>query len=787
MRAYLFARGIACAALIVIVAGAVGQNKANWKLANRFSPDALRPFVYSTSLTPGWIAKGDRFWYSWKDETGVKFYLIDPEHKHKELLFDSAKMAAMLSELLKKPYDTTNLPITTLEFDEKGEKFTFTVDKRKFEYTLATKMLREVAPPKNNTPPPAGPPGRFGRNSGDFKNMSPDKKFYVYAQDHNLYFVDVADEKNPIQITKDGVKDYSFGDRDDDAKDADGKPMDPRVRANVTWSPDSKTFFVQRNDERKVTDLYLVDNLAQPRPALVSYKYPMPGELEDGTQESYVFEPDKKDLRKLEVNNSKYFEDSVFNMSWLEDSKTLRFINRNRTQRQLELCDLDLTTMKCKTLLTEEIENGYLELQSARYFKKKDGDFIWWSERDGWGHLYLYDHDGKLKNRITEGPWRVDSVADVDEDKRIIYFVGVGREPGEHSSYKHLYRVDADGKNLELLDSGRFDHTSRISPTKKYIVDVCSRVDAEPRAIVMDGNGRLVMDLEKTDCTKLYEWGWKAPEMFVTKSADGVTDIEGVMWKPIDFDPNKKYPIIANVYPGPQTESVTTTFSPTAMTQRLANLGFIVVQIGNRGGNPRRSNAYHSYGYYNLRDYALADKKAGIEQLAVKYPWIDIDRVGIYGHSGGGFLTAAALLEPPYNEFFKVGVSSSGNHDNNIYNSNWSEQHHGLKEVEVKDKDGNVTKKYDIKVPTNAELAANLKGSLLLVHGDMDDNVHPAGTIRLMDALIRAGKRFDFILMPGQHHGYGDMTEWFNQRLMEYFSNHLLGDSYDSAEMKTKQ
>ncbi|MEJ5171533.1 MAG: prolyl oligopeptidase family serine peptidase, partial [Fimbriimonadales bacterium] len=215
-----------------------------------------------------------------------------------------------------------------------------------------------------------------------------------------------------------------------------------------------------------------------------------------------------------------------------------------------------------------------------------------------------------------------------------------------------------------------------------------------------------------------------------------------------------------------------------ANTLRLANLGFIVVQIGNRGGNPNRSNAYHSYGYYNLRDYGLADKKAGIEQLAARYPWIDLDRVGIYGHSGGGFMTAAAMLLPPYNEFFKVGVSSAGNHDNNIYNSNWSEQHHGLREVAVKDKDGKETgeTRFEIRVPTTPELAANLKGKLLIVHGDMDDNVHPANSIRLAAALIRAGKRFDFMLMPGQGHGFGDMNAYFNQMLMEYFAEHLLGD-----------
>jgi dipeptidyl aminopeptidase/acylaminoacyl peptidase len=344
---------------------------------------------------------------------------------------------------------------------------------------------------------------------------------------------------------------------------------------------------------------------------------------------------------------------------------------------------------------------------------------------------------------------------------------------------------------------------SALSPSRSYVVTVGSRTDLEPFAQLRDDEGRLVLDLEKTDLSRLYQTGWKMPSTFKVKAADGVTDIYGNMWLPFDFDPNRKYAVIANVYPGPQTESVSTSFSATAGNQRLAQLGFVVIQIGNRGGNPARSNAYHSYGYYNLRDYGLADKKAGIEQLASQHSFIDIDRVGIYGHSGGGFMSAAALLLPPFNEFFKVGVASAGNHDNNVYNQNWSEQHHGLREVPITppasttgqgrgtgrpemDEDWLMTgdpfaqgtttgTRFDIKVPTNAELAANLKGHLFLVHGDMDNNVHHAGTMRLADALIKNRKRFEFLLLPGKAHGFADMQPYFLQRMYEYFVQHLMG------------
>ena len=415
------------------------------------------------------------------------------------------------------------------------------------------------------------------------------------------------------------------------------------------------------------------------------------------------------------------------------------------------------------------------------------------------------------------GDVTVSRIVEVDTMGGHIYLTGNGREPGENPYYTHLYRVNLDGTGVALLDNGEATHDSRLSPNKRWIVDNSSRIDLIPRSVLRDASGKMVMNLETMDVSRLQELGWKPPERFMTKAADGVTDIYGNMWKPFDFDSTKKYPIIANVYPGPQTESITFPFSPTAVPQQLAQLGFIVIQIGNRGGSPQRSQEYQSFGYYNLRDYALADKKAGIEQLAARHKWIDIDRVGIYGHSGGGFLTAAAMLLPPYNDFFKVGVSESGNHDNNIYNQNWSEQYHGLKVIAkgndrggvrlagrpaggpAADGNGNgnrggasastslldgsiaaddTTDAFQIHVPTTVDLAANLKGSLLLETGDMDNNVHPANTIRLVNALIKANKRFDFMILPGKPHGYGDMVPYTNHLMYEYFSEHLLGDYY---------
>jgi dipeptidyl aminopeptidase/acylaminoacyl peptidase len=309
-------------------------------------------------------------------------------------------------------------------------------------------------------------------------------------------------------------------------------------------------------------------------------------------------------------------------------------------------------------------------------------------------------------------------------------------------------------------------------------VDNFSRIDKAPESALYDTLGNKVMDLEKTDVSLLTQAGFKYPEAFMVKADDGITDLYGVMFKPFDFDESRKYPIIEYVYPGPQTESVTKTFNPREQNVALANAGFIVIEIGNRGGNPSRSKWYHNYGYGNLRDYGVPDKKGAVEQLAKKYAWIDLERVGIYGHSGGGFMTAAAMFGFP--EFFKVGISESGNHDNSIYNRWWSEKHDGVKELPP-DKDGNIKFEYDI--DKNQDIAKNLKGHLLLITGDIDNNVHPSNTYRVVDALVRAAKRFDFIILPGQRHGYttdGDYVYW---RRVDYFAQHLLGASPMDVDM----
>ncbi len=807
----------------------VRVNRANWTLADRFSVANMRNLAFSTSVAPRWLGETDSMFYNWRDKNGGTFYLVVPTTRTKRPLFDHVKLAEELSRLHRKPYEPGKLPFTTLNFTKDHKKIRFQVDSTRYEWNLAAETLsslgiwrRDSVAVDEEREQGGGGGGQGGPGGApEFRNFSPDSTAFAFARDHNLFVVDVK-TGDTVQLSTDGAKDYSFGFRDtsttnqqqqqdDDQQDnqntqgQQSRSRDPRVRASVSWSPDSRSFTVQRNDSRKVKELYLVNVLSNPRPTLSSYKYSMPGEADVSQQELFVYTRGEKTLRKVPVD--KWKDQRVSNVHWPVKSETFRLVRRDRLQRNMELVEVNTATLAMKTLLTESVENAFLEIQPVRYVTR-GGDFVWFSERSGWGHYYLYSHDGTYKRPLTSGMWRAENVVEQDTVRGTMFISGVGREPGPNPYLRHTYRMNGDGSGFTHVTPGAYDHATRVSPTKRFIVDNYSRSDTIPVAVVRDAaTGRVVMPLEVMDDSRIREMGWSPPVPFTTKAADGTTDIYGNMWKPADFDSTKKYPIIAYVYPGPQTEQVTSGFSTGGVMQQLAQLGFVVIQIGNRGGTPQRSNAYHSFGYYNLRDYALADKKTGIEQLAARHSFIDIDRVGIYGHSGGGFLTAAALMLPPYNDFFKVGVSSAGNHDNNIYNQNWSEQHHGLRviterrdttqrgrtnggnggartQTQTQGRNGarvvavDDSTRYEIRVPTNAELAENLKGKLLLVHGDMDNNVHPGNTIRLVDALIKANKRFDMMMLPGQAHGFGPMQPYFNRMLMEYFAEHLMGDYY---------
>ncbi len=769
--------------------------RANWAQAERFSSSNLNTYLHSSSVNPQFIDEdeSDEFWYRFQDSEGTRWMRVNPEAPSRQPLFDHALMARLLTETLGTPTDRQNLDLENVEFTDDLQSIRFEVDDTHLEFHLSNGTLVEYEPEEEEDEP------------REWRVFSPDSTAYVFAREHNLYFVEMDDEQNIIQLSDDGEEYYSFGfrevddeeeeeeeerrDRDEeqDEDDMEEEVEDPyphRARPNVTWSEDSQRFYVTRNDSREVEELHLVNSLTEPRPELMSYRYAMPGEENVVQQELHLFDRPTVELRELDV--SQWKDQRLFNIHWPreETSESLRLVRRDRPQRTLELIEVRLDEGDAiRVLLTESTENAHLRRQNVRYIDD-GGDFLWQSRRTGWSHYYRYDHEGNLRNSVTEGEWNAEAIVALDSIGGEVFIRGVGREEGENPYYSHLYRVGLNGSGMTLMDPGDANHNSQVTPRFRFAVDNHSRVDMAPRSVLRNRNGDEILELEEMDLSRIEAMGWEMPETFVVKAADGVTDIYGNMWKPFDFDPDSTYPIIAHVYPGPQTESVSFGFSAANQRQELAQLGFIVIQIGNRGGSPQRSAAYHSFGYFDLRDYGLADKKAGIEQLAAMNSWIDLDNVGIYGHSGGGFMTAAALLLPPYNQFFTAGASSAGNHDNNVYNQNWSEQHHGLRVETCENGNGEEEDCFEIEVPTNHELAENLEGRLLLVHGDMDNNVHHAGTMRLAKALIDANKRFDFMMFPGMAHGFGGYSSYWQRMMFEFFAESLLGDYYrNGAQM----
>ena len=734
-----------------------------YELAERFAGGKLSNMLFSTTVDPHWFQKGNKFWYSYKTAKGTRWYVVDPTARRQTELFDHDRLAAQLTEIVKDPMIAASLPIRNLEASPDGRTFTFEVTSSQdakptkdadgkekkpkagekevfyFSYDTATGNLTHLKDKEKE------------KKQLDWASVSPDGQTVVYAKDLNLYRMSRADyeklKKNEndstvtdIQLTTDGVKDFGYG-QPYSTLNTDTLCNGKRKGVYGMWSPDSRYFLTQISDDRKVKDLWVINSVAEPRPTLETYKYQMPGEMEAPEDHVYLF--DMTDNSRKEIGTSRFKNQSI----------SLAY--RPYRHRQRGMYDQPAVWLGDN--------NRFFLARSSRDL------LVQWSERDGWAHLYLYDDKGNLKRRLTEGPWHVHRILNIDEPTRTVYFTAMGREKDEHPYYQHLYSVSLDGGPVRRLDSGSYFHSPVVDDDARYFVDNFSRVDTVPETALYDTRGNKVMTLQRADFSQLLANGYQFPEVFTVKAADGVTDLYGVMYKPFDFDPEKSYPIIDYVYPGPQVEATNYPFTRMSVrTDRLAQAGFIVITVGNRGGHPDRSKWYHNYGYGNLRDYGLADQKAAIEQLAARYPFIDINRVGIHGHSGGGFMSTAAILQYP--DFFKVAVSCAGNHDNRIYNRWWSETHHGVKET-VSEK-GDTTFVYSIH--TNPEIARNLKGHLMLVHGDIDNNVHPGNTIRVANALIKANKRFDFLYLPTQRHAFGNMDEYFYWRMVDYFTDYLL-------------
>ncbi len=778
--------------ILAFTASIFGQ-KANYDLAERFSPKKIDRMVHSISITPNWFENSSKFWYSWEDTNGKKYFVVDPTTRNKKELFNLEKLAMQLTEIVKDPYDAQHIPIANLRL-KNDNIFTFEISSKLkgkktfyFEYDITSMKLYDVTD--------KGAEKEFPK----WASISPDSSCVVYSKGYNLYYTDMnnlrkimKDEKDSTiveyQLTNDGSQDTPWA--TEGYRETNTDNSSKRVKAYLYWSPDSKYFAINKYDMTNIKELWVINSTSSPRPTLESFRYQMPGEpspkeylaifnMVDKTHK-YVNADAYKD-QSIDINSKTYTNKDRFVKHhpsiWLGGNDYFYITRLSRDLTRVDICKVEVSGNRVETIIEERL-NTYIETRSLVMINSGK-ELIQWSERSGWGQLYLYESNGSLKNAITNGAYHVDRIVNVDEKNRVLYFIAQGVNKNENPYYSHLYRVNLDGSNLMLLNSGNYENISYLSDDTKYFVNNSSRVDTTPTSALYDNSGKKIMELETADFSQLLSCGYKFPETYVAKAADGVTDLHGVMYKPFDFDSTKVYPIIEYVYPGPQTEEVNLYWSKSKMDRidRLAQIGFIVVTVGNRGGHPDRSKWYHNFGYGNLRDYGLEDKKVVVQQLASRYNWIDINRVGIHGHSGGGFMSTAALLKYP--DFYKVAVSCAGNHDNSIYSRWWSETHHGIEEL-VGEK-GDTTFKFSIDV--NQELVKNLKGHLLLIHGDIDNNVNPANTIRMVDALIKANKRFEMLILPGQRHGFGNMTEYFFWRMADFYSRYLLDDYQNCVDI----
>lgn len=755
---------------MILLTGSLNAQNANFELAEQFTSDRMQKLTGSTFLRANWIEDEDRFWYEWESGEGKRWEFVDAGSQSRRPLFDRDRMAAHLSEEFNRGFNAKDLDLNDFDYDTDRELFTFHVDSVEFTYNINQNELMKGDSLKPD-------------ESEDWETFSPDSTWIAFAREHDLYVMRADDpDSTEIRLTDDGEQWYSFQSDHGDTTSTE------RLRARVNWFEDSEKLYVKRQDWRDVDELWVINNLAE-RPELETYKYNMPGDDNHYRDEILIFDMENHDERVL-LDTDKWPDQSLggvyFNSGGIytsDESDYLWILRRNRTWDEVDVIKANTETGETEVLWSENSEPYFNVMNSYLGVINNGEEYIWWSERTGWGQLYRYDGDGNLQNRITDGYFMVGDVAAIDTSAATIYFEGYGKEDGRNPFHAHYYKIEFNGDGQQLITPENANHSVSVSDSRDYFVDNFSRPDQPTKTVLRDNRGRELMVLEEVDISSLEETGYTLPEQFNVKAVDGSTDLYGVMWKPANFDPEIEYPIISYVYPGPQVEPYPRSFSiggTAARAQALSQVGFVVVAMGNRGGSPLREKWYHNYGHDNLRDYALADNRYGIEQLAAGRSYIDLDRVGIYGHSGGGFMSTAALLTYP--DFYKVAVSSAGNHDNNVYNIWWGEIHHGVTattdSVSVENENGDEVKEekttFSSDIPANTELADNLQGRLLLVHGEMDNNVHPANTYRMADALVRAGKRFDMMIFPEARHGFGRYGDYFERMLWDYFAEHLL-------------
>jgi len=740
------------------VAASPVVTEADYRRAERFLSANVNDLVSGNILAQYWQDDG-RLVYRRSTGAGSEIVVADPGTGSSSALFDAEAVAAALASLSGDEVDASDLSLSRIELDSEQETLGFRFEGEDYQLNLSTMDLQQEA------------------ESPDHEIFSPDGSKAAFIQDHNLWVRDTA--SNALtQLTFDGVEDYGYATNNAGWIRDDGPVL--------LWSPDSRSIATFRHDGRNVGEMYLYDTRVG-HVELDAWKYPLPGDEHIFMIERIVVhledEPRVVPLRmppdphrSTTADHIADFDGRFLDVEWSEDAAFLAFVSSTRDHKSATLRLSNPDTGDVRDIYNETVATYYesgAATENWRLFVERN-EFLWFSEQDNWGHLYLHDlTSGQMKRQLTSGNWSVLQVQQVDMENEQIYFTGSNREPGD-PYFHYLYRVNMDGSGLTLLTPEPAHHVINWSEDGRYFTDIYSTPTMAPVSVIRDRDGAVLQELGQTDISQLQAAGWVAPEPFVVKARDQQTDLYGLLYKPSNFDPASFYPVLNYLYPGPQTGSVgRRSFSPARSDkQAVAELGFVVVEV-DAMGTPGRSKSFHDAYYGNMGDNGLPDQVTTIRQLAADRPWMDIERVGIWGHSGGGFASTAGILRYP--DFYKVAVSSAGNHDNRNYEDDWGEKWQGLletyPETSPDDPDAPSTN-YDNQA--NQLLVENLQGKLLLAHGLMDDNVHPSNTLLMVQALVEAEKDFDLVLLPDSRHGFAT-NRYFMKRRWDYFVRHLLG------------
>jgi len=716
--------------------------------------DRLQPLATNVVESSGWIGKTHRFWYKKSVQGGSSFFMVDADTKVKKAAFDHNKLAAGLAKVLGEEVKADDLPFRSIEFSEDEKSIEFTVGGFKYSCDLRTYACKKVGPARRWRR------GRFDmwqrgpapQAASEEKKASPDGKREAFIKNYNVA-VRYKETGEEFFLSRDGSEGnyYTF--------------------SSIAWSPDSKKIaaFRLRRGYHRIVHYVESSPSDQLQPKHHEMEYAKPGDALD-IEQPVLFLIDEK--KTVFIDNSLF--SNPYEMSepiWRKDSRAFTFEYNQRGHQVYRIIEVDGTSGKARALISEEPETFFAYSGKKYRYDIEDGkEIIWMSERDGWNHLYLFDGStGKVKNQITKGQWVVRGVDKVDEEKRQVYFRAGGMDPDQDPYFIHAYCINFDGTGLTALTEGEGTHSVSYSSDMAYYLDTWSRVDLPPCTELRQTSDRkIIREVEKADISRLVEVGWKPPEVFAAKGRDGRTDIWGIIIRPMDFDPARKYPVVEYIYAGPHSSHVPKSFSPCHRMQPLAEMGFIVVQVDGMGTS-NRSKTFHDVCWKNIGDAGFPDRILWHKAVADRYPYYDISRVGIHGNSAGGQNALGGLLL--HSEFYKVGVSSCGCHDNRMDKIWWNEQWMGWP----------IGPEYA--ASSNMDNAFRLRGHLLLIVGELDTNVDPSSTMQVVNALIKANKNFDLLVIPGGGHGMGG--EYGQRKMFDFFVRHLHGvepPNWNSAE-----